>query len=161
MLRRSLLQTYSHGHSVLCCDGHCCERTVMVIVLWEFLHFAYKYNHKNERSSEIVIYVLFACDHWFAQYVAYISLHFLLILLDNYFLYFCLLCVFCFFIVFNSRSSHPEEFLRKGVLKIGSKFTGEHPCGSVISAWVFSCKFAAYFRAPFLKNTSGWLLVDE
>ena len=54
------------------------------------------------------------------------------------------------------RSSHPVLFLRKGVLKICSKFT-EHPCRSAIckakqlywnhtSAWVFSCKFAAYFR---------------
>ena len=31
------------------------------------------------------------------------------------------------------RSSHPEVFLKKGVLKICSKFTGEHPCRSVIS----------------------------
>ena len=31
------------------------------------------------------------------------------------------------------RSSHPEVFLVKGVLKIFSKFTGEHPCRSVIS----------------------------
>ena len=31
------------------------------------------------------------------------------------------------------RSSSPEVFLRKGVLKICSKFTGEHPCRSVIS----------------------------
>ena len=43
-----------------------------------------------------------------------------------------------------------EVLLRKGVLKICSKFTREHPCRSVISinqtsAWVFSCKFAAYF----------------
>ena len=27
-----------------------------------------------------------------------------------------------------SKSSHPEVFLGKGVLKICSKFTGEHPC---------------------------------
>ena len=27
-----------------------------------------------------------------------------------------------------SRSSHPEIFLRKGVLKKCNKFTGEHPC---------------------------------
>ena len=27
-----------------------------------------------------------------------------------------------------SRSSHPEVFLGKGVPKICSKFTGEHPC---------------------------------
>ena len=31
------------------------------------------------------------------------------------------------------RSSPPEVFLGKGVLKICSKFTGEHPCRSVIS----------------------------
>ena len=30
--------------------------------------------------------------------------------------------------VHNFRSSRPEVFLRKGVLKICSKFTGEHPC---------------------------------
>ena len=48
-----------------------------------------------------------------------------------------------------------ELFLGKGVLKICCKFTGEHPCHSAIlimqlyrnrtSAWVLSCKFAAYF----------------
>ena len=32
----------------------------------------------------------------------------------------------------NFRSSHPEVFLGKSVLKICSKFTGEHPCQSVI-----------------------------
>ena len=31
------------------------------------------------------------------------------------------------------RSSHPEVFLEKGVLKICSKFTGEHPCQNMIS----------------------------
>ena len=31
------------------------------------------------------------------------------------------------------RSSHPEVFLGKGVLRICTKFTGEHPCVSVIS----------------------------
>ena len=34
---------------------------------------------------------------------------------------------------FSVRSSHPEVFLVKDVLKICSKFTGEHPCQSVIS----------------------------
>ena len=48
-------------------------------------------------------------------------------------------------------SSASEVFLEKGVLKICSKFTGEHPCRSVkcTSAWVFSCKFAAYFQNIF------------
>ena len=33
----------------------------------------------------------------------------------------------------NIRSSHPEVVLVKGFLKLCSKFTGEHPCRSVIS----------------------------
>ena len=82
----------------------------------------------------------------------------------------------------NCRSSRPEVFLGKGVLKLCNKFTGKHPCQSVIaikllkqlylnhiSAWVFSCKFAAYFHKPFPKNTSGrlflvlinWLVHDK
>ena len=52
------------------------------------------------------------------------------------------------------RSSRPEVFLGKAVLKICSKFTGEDPCQSVIywnytSAWVFSYKFTAYFQNTF------------
>ena len=61
------------------------------------------------------------------------------------------------------RSSYPEVFLEKGVLKICRKFTREHPCRSAISiklvakqlywnhtlAWVFSCRFAAYFQNTF------------
>ena len=62
-------------------------------------------------------------------------------------------------------NNHPEEFLRKDVLKICSKFTAEHPCRSTISikfvkqlywnctsAWVFSCKFAAYFQNTFYQD---------
>ena len=33
----------------------------------------------------------------------------------------------------NHRSSHPEMFLKKGVLKICSRFTGEQPCRSAFS----------------------------
>ena len=36
----------------------------------------------------------------------------------------------CFF---KKRSSPPEVFLLKGVLKTCNKFIGEHPCRSVIS----------------------------
>ena len=41
----------------------------------------------------------------------------------------------CFFLMVFAiyRSSPPYVFLRKFVLKIFSKFTGEHPCRSVIS----------------------------
>ena len=66
-----------------------------------------------------------------------------------------------------NRSSREEVFLRKGVVKVCSKFTGEDPCRSVISinllydfisilAWFFSYKFAVYFQ-----NTSGRLLLYQ
>ena len=52
------------------------------------------------------------------------------------------------------KSSSLKVLLAEGALKICSKFTGEHPCQSVISvklqnktlAWVFSSKFTAYFQ---------------
>ena len=59
------------------------------------------------------------------------------------------------------RSSHLGVFLGKGVLRICSKFTGsthaECDFNKVAlqlyenrtSAWVFSCKFAAYFQNTF------------
>ena len=55
----------------------------------------------------------------------------------------------------NARSSHPEVFLEKGVLKICSKFTGEDPCRSAISilAWVFSYNFGAYFSEHLFLRT--------
>ena len=73
---------------------------------------------------------------------------------------------------FKYRSSHSEVFLRKGVLKICIKFTGEHQYPGVISiklqisvieittsAWAFSCKYAACFlNIFFIKNTYGGLL---
>ena len=39
-------------------------------------------------------------------------------------------------------SSRPEVFLGKGVLKICSKFTGEHPCRSTISITLQSHSFS-------------------
>ena len=69
----------------------------------------------------------------------------------------------------------PRVFLRKGVYK----FTGEYPyrsvtsikllCSKVVrtSAWVFSCKFAAYFQNTFSKehlwaaaSAFGWRPLD-
>ena len=75
-------------------------------------------------------------------------------------------------LVCRNRSSRPEVFLRKGILKICSKFTGERPCRSVILIKLL-CNFIEItlqhgcspanllyiFRNPFLKNTSGWLLL--
>ena len=70
------------------------------------------------------------------------------------------------------RSSHPEVFLGKGVLKIYSKLIGEHPCRSVISIKLESnfietalrhgcspVNLLHIFRTLFLKNTPGWLLL--
>ena len=70
------------------------------------------------------------------------------------------------------RSSHPEVFLRKAVLKICSKCTKEHPCQSVISIKLLCnfieiklwhrcspVNFLHIFRIPFPRNTSGWLLL--
>ena len=69
-----------------------------------------------------------------------------------------------------SRNSPPEVFLGKDVLKICSKFTGEHPRRSVISIKLL-CNFIEIifrhgcslvnllhiFRAPFYTNTYGRL----
>ena len=70
------------------------------------------------------------------------------------------------------RSSHPEVFLGKGVLKMCSKFTGDQPCRIVISIKLL-CNFIEItlrhgcspvnllhtFRTRFRKDISGWLLL--
>ena len=72
-----------------------------------------------------------------------------------------------------SWSSRPEGFFAKGILKICSKFTGEHSCRSVISIKLL-CNFIKItlrhgrstvnllhiFRTTFPKNTSEWLLLS-
>ena len=76
------------------------------------------------------------------------------------------------FIFLYFRSSRSEVFLGKDVLKICSRFTGEHPCWSVISIKLL-CNFIEIalrrgcspvtilqiFRTPFSQNTSGRLLL--
>ena len=71
------------------------------------------------------------------------------------------------------RSSRPEVFLEKGVLKVRSKFTGEHHGRSAISIKLL-CDFneivlrhgyspvnlLRIFRTSFSRNTSGWLLLN-
>ena len=74
------------------------------------------------------------------------------------------------------RQKQPSRrVLRKGVLKICGKFTGEHPCPSVISTKLqklqsnfieitlrHGCSLVNLlhiFRGPFPKNTSGRLLL--
>ena len=61
-----------------------------------------------------------------------------------------------------NRSSRPEVFLWKGVLKICSKFTWEHPCQSVILIKLHGCppiNLLHIFKTSFTKNSSGWLLL--
>ena len=74
----------------------------------------------------------------------------------------------------KSRGSHLEMFLGKGVLKICSKFTGEHPCRSAISVKLQSnfieitlrhgcspLNLLYIFRTPFTKNTFWRLLLKK
>ena len=80
---------------------------------------------------------------------------------ESYYLYSCK----------RPRSSHPDEFLIKGVLKICSKFTGEHPYRSaklqsnfIEITFQHGCSpvnLLHIFRIPFLKNTFPWLLKDK
>ena len=71
------------------------------------------------------------------------------------------------------RNSSPEVFLRNGVLKICSKYTGEHQCRSVISLKLQSnfieivlrhgcspVNLLHIFRTAIFKNTSVRLLLD-
>ena len=73
----------------------------------------------------------------------------------------------------SSRSSHPEVFLRKGVVKICSKFIGEQPSRGVISIKLQSNfieialrhgyspgNLLHIFKRPFPRNISGWLLLE-
>ena len=71
------------------------------------------------------------------------------------------------------RGSHSGVFLRKGVMEICSKFTGENPCRSAISIkqqgnsveitlW-HECSpvnLLHIFRTPFPRNTFDWLLLE-
>ena len=72
----------------------------------------------------------------------------------------------------GQRTEAVTYFLGKGVLKISSKFTGEHPCRSVISIKLqsnfieialrhgyFPVKLVHIFRNHWPKNTSGGLLL--
>ena len=63
-------------------------------------------------------------------------------------------CGWSFFVLSVNCCRRGQKQPFRGVLKICSKFTGEHPCRNHSSAWKFSCKFAAYFQ-----NTSGRLLL--
>ena len=75
--------------------------------------------------------------------------------------------------IFNTQKQLPRGVPEKGVPKTSSKFTGKHPCRSAISIKLL-CNFIKItlghgcspvnllhiFRTPFLKNSSGWLLLN-
>ena len=75
------------------------------------------------------------------------------------------------FNLFQCRSSPPKVFLLKDVLKVCSKFIGEHPCRSVISLRLYSfigirfrhgcspLNLLHIFRTPLYKNPSEVLLL--
>ena len=82
-------------------------------------------------------------------------------------------CQFAYFQTCSSymKCSRSEVFLGKSALKICSKFTGEHPCRSLISIMLLSnfieitirhgyssVNLLHIFRIPFPENTSGRLL---
>ena len=73
---------------------------------------------------------------------------------------------------YEDRSNPPEVFLEKVILRICSKFTGEHSCRGAISikllcdlieiALRHGCSpvdLLSIFRTPFCKNTFGGLLL--
>ena len=65
------------------------------------------------------------------------------------------------------RNSPPKVFLRKGVLKLCSKFTGEHPCRSVISIEITFLRGCSHvnlphiFRTPFPKKITRGVLLTQ
>ena len=77
-------------------------------------------------------------------------------------------CVFLYF----QKKPLPDALFGKVVLKVCTKFTGEHPCRSVISIKLLcnfneiTCRYEYtpinlphIFRKPFSKNTYGGLLL--
>ena len=67
-----------------------------------------------------------------------------------------------------NKSSRPEVFCKKGVLRTSVKFTGKHLCQSLCFikvaetlAQVFSFEFGKFLRTPFLTEHFGWLLLVQ
>ena len=69
------------------------------------------------------------------------------------------------------RNSHQRCSMKKDILRNFAKFTWKHLCQSLffnkvaglgLRLWhrCFPMKFSKFLRAPFLQNTSGWLLPE-
>ena len=74
-------------------------------------------------------------------------------------------------ICISFRSSRPEVFCKKGVLKNFTKFTEKHLCQNLFSLKVaglkkepwhrcFPVNFVKFLRTPFLQNTSGGCFIS-
>ena len=79
----------------------------------------------------------------------------------------CFVCSYRIILkLWRYRSSCPELFLEKGVLKICRKFTGEHPCRRVISIELLCFAEHIFLRTPlngkkyFLKNFELYILIN-
>ena len=53
----------------------------------------------------------------------------------------------------KNRSSLPEVFCKKGVLRNFAKFTGKHLCQSLFCQSVFSCEFCEISKNTFSQRT--------
>ena len=91
-----------------CSPGH----WLHVWLAWVFFHIKITHCYKNQN---FFFSVYLFCEH----FIKYIKWNGPFVLRNH--------------IEWLSRSSPPEVFLGKGVLKICSKFTGEHPHRNVIS----------------------------
>ena len=69
--------------------------------------------------------------------------------------------------IWINRSSCPEVFCKKGVLKTFAKFTGKHLCQSLLFniketlAQMFSCEFCEILKNTFFIEHLRWLLLNK
>ena len=83
---------------------------------------------KNALVCWSMISLTFKFQRWLSIYYVKIQKQLTLSMCD----YISVLVISIFLGVKMIRSSRPKLFLKKDVLKISSKFTGEHPCQSAI-----------------------------
>ena len=117
---------------------------------------------KNALVCWSMISLTFKFQRWVSIYYVKIQKQLTLSMCD----YISVLVISIFLGVKMIRSSRPKLFLKKDVLKISSKFTGEHPCQSAILIKLQSnliettlrhgcspVNLLHIFRTPFPKNT--------
>ena len=73
-----------------------------------------------------------------------------------------------FAILILSKSSHPEVFCKRGVLRNFAKFTGKHLCQSLFNfikkealAKVLSCEFYEITKNTFFHTSGGWFCLSR